>query len=101
MLSNIVGHSGELCVSSYFIGSPSSVQVSSTPCHRSIDVCYSDGTLLVGGSLAYLSSQHIGRHSSVVSYCKKPQYGCIGGLNAQGSAIAAFNPLATQRCMLC
>ena len=36
-----------------------------------------------------------------MSYHKGSHYGCFGRLGAQGSAIAAFNPLVAKRCVLC
>ena len=57
--------------------------------------------VLDGGSLASHSSQHAGRHSSVVSHRKRSRCGCLGRPSAQGSAVSAFNPLAAQRCVLC
>ena len=53
----------ELCISSC-ISSPSSVQVSSRTCHRSFQTYNCSCTLLGGGSLAFHSSQHVGRHST-------------------------------------
>ena len=59
--------SGELCVSSSFIYSPSSLQVSGRPDHRSFQTFSSD-TLFDRGSLASHSLQPIGRHSSSGSF---------------------------------
>ena len=42
-------------------------------------------------SFASNSSQHIGRHSSLVSYCEKPFHGCFSRQGAQGCVITAFN----------
>ena len=81
--------SGKLHVSSSCISSSSSVQ-------RSTQMIDSVGTMLDGGSLAPHSSQYVGRHSSAVSHHKKSQHGCFSRPDAQGSAISAFNPLATQ-----
>ena len=50
--------------------------------------------MLDGGSLASHSSQHVGRHSSAVSHCKRSHHGCFGRPSAQGSAISAFNQLS-------
>ena len=61
---------------------------------------YSSGTLLDGGCLASQSFQHVGSHSSSLSYYEKSFYRCFSGLDAQGSAITAFKPLAAQRCVL-
>ena len=61
----------------------------------------SGGSMLDGGSLASHSSQHAGRHSSVVSHCERSCCGCFSRPGTQGSAIYAFNPLAAQRCVLC
>ena len=57
---------------------------SGSTCHRSFQ-----SSILVAACLAYHSSQHVGRHYSVVSYFKRP--------DIQGSASAAFNALAAQR----
>ena len=43
--------------------------------------------------MASQSSQHVGRHSSLVSYHKGSHHGFFYMPGAQGSAIAAFNPL--------
>ena len=101
MLSSTLGLSGELCVSSFKFSSHGSIQVPGIICHRSFQSSYSCGTLLDGGSLASHSSQHVGKHSSLVSHCKGPHHGCLSQLGAKGSAIAAFNPLAAKRCLLC
>ena len=58
----------QLCVSSSLYSSNGSVQDSVRTCHKSIQTSYSSGTLLDGGSLASHSSQHVGRHSSLVSH---------------------------------
>ena len=63
--------SGDVCISSTCINSFSVVQVSSGTCHKSIKTSYSSGTMLDGGSLASHSSQHVERHSSLVSHCKR------------------------------
>ena len=57
--------SGELCIPSFCTSSPSSVQVSSRACHRSIQTSDSNCTLLDGGSLASHNFQHVERHSSL------------------------------------
>ena len=57
--------------------------------------------MLDGGTLASHSSQHVGRHSSVLSQCKIPHHGHFSRPHAQGSAISVFYPLAAQRCVLC
>ena len=93
--------SGKLYVSSSCIGPCSSVHIPDRRCQRSNQTFDSDGTMLDGGSLASHSSQHIGRHSSVLSHHKRSCHGCFGRPCAQGSDIYAFNPLAAQRCMLC
>ena len=36
-----------------------------------------------------------------MSHCKRPCHGCLYWPAAQGFEITAFNPLATQRCVLC
>ena len=84
--------SNELCISSSCISSFSFVQVSTGTCHKQIQTSYSGGIMLYEGSLASHSSQHVGRHSSSVSYHKKSHHGCFSRPGAQGSAIAAFNP---------
>ena len=84
----------ELCVSFSSINSSSVVQVSSETCHKSIQTSYFSGTMLDGGSLAFHSSQYVGRHCSSVSHCNGSHHKCFSSLGAQGSAIAAFNPLA-------
>ena len=61
----------------------------------------SGGSMLDGGSLASHSSQHAGRHSSVVSHHKRSHHGCFSRPGTQGSAISAFNPLVAQQCVLC
>ena len=75
----------ELCIPSSCSSSLSSEQVSGGICHRSIQLFYSSGTLL--DSLACHSSQHFGRHSWLVSYCKKSCHGCFGRQGALGSAL--------------
>ena len=88
---------GKLCLSSFCIGSSSSVKVSSGICHRSIQTLDSNGTMLGAGFLASHSSQHVGRCSLALrrSYC-----GCFGRQGPQGSAICAFNSLAAQTCVV-
>ena len=93
--------SGMQCVSSSCISSPSSVQVSSRTCQRSTQTFDSGGTMLDGGSLASHSSQHVGRHSWVLSHHKRSCCGCFASPCAQVSAISTFNPKAGQRCVLC
>ena len=88
--------SGKLCISSSGSGPSCSGQVSSRTCQRSTLTFASGGSMLDGSSLASHSSQHAGRHSSVVSHCKRSHHGCFGRPGAQGSAISAFNPLAAQ-----
>ena len=56
--------------------------------------------LLDGGSLASHSSHDVWRCSSSVSSHKGSQHGCFVRPGAQGSVMAAFNPLAAQRCVL-
>ena len=56
--------------------------------------------MLDGGSLAFHSSQDVGRQSLVVSHHKRSHHGCFGRPCAQGSVISAFNPLAAQRWVL-
>ena len=88
--------SGKLCISSSSSSPSRSVQVSSRSCQQSTRTFDSHGTMLDGGSLASHSSQHVGRCSSAVSHHKKSCHGCFGRPDAQGPAISAFNPLATQ-----
>ena len=57
--------------------------------------------LLDGDSLASHRSQHVLRHSSLVSCHKGSCPGCFSRLGAQGSAFATLNHLSAQRCMLC
>ena len=89
--------SGKLCVSSSSISSSSSVHVSGRTCQRS--TFDAGGTMLDGGSLASHSSQHVGRHFSVLYHHKRSCHGCFSRPHAQGSAISAFNPYAAQRCV--
>ena len=84
--------SGKLCVPSFSSGPSCSVQVSSRTCQRSTQTIDCGSSMLDGGSLASHSSQHAGRHSSVVSHCKRSRCGCLSRLGAQGSAVSAFNP---------
>ena len=72
----------ELFISVSCISSPSCVQVSDR------------------ASLASHCSQHLGRHSSLVSHDKRYLLECFGNLGAIASAITAFNPLAAQGCVL-
>ena len=90
--------SGELCLSSFCISSPSSVQVSGKTCHRSTQTYYCRSILLDGSSLAFHSAQHIDIFP--LSYCTKSCNEYSGRLGYQGSTISTFNPLATQRCVL-
>ena len=92
--------SGKFCLSSCCINFSSTVQVSGGTCHQLIETFDSDGTMLDGCSLASNSSQHVGRHSSALSCCKRSHCGCFGGPGAQGSAISVFNHLAAQRFVL-
>ena len=92
---------GKLCNSSSCISSPHSVQVSSRTCHRSIQISNSSGTLLDVGSLNSHNFQHVGRHSSSVFCCGGSCHGCFSRLGTPRSTIAAFNPLAIQRWVLC
>ena len=90
--------SGELCLS-LRINSSSVVQVSSRTCHMSVQTSCSNGTMLDGGSLAPHSSQHVGSHSLSVHHYKRSHHRCFNRPGAQGSSIAAFNPLAVQTCI--
>ena len=51
--------------------------------------------------MASLISQHVVKHSSLVSHHKGFYHGCFSGLSAQGTTIAAFNALVVQRCVFC
>ena len=93
MPSAILGLFSKLCVSSSGSSSSSSVQVSGRTCQWSTQTFDSGCTMLDGGSLASHRSQHVGRHSSVVSHCKRSHCGCFSRPGEQGSAISAFNPL--------
>ena len=93
--------SGKLCLSSSCISSSSYVQVSGRTCHRSFQTFDSSGTMLDGGSLAFHSSQHVGRCSLALSCHKSSHHGCLSMPGAQGSAISAFKPLAAQRYVWC
>ena len=88
--------SGKLHVSSSCISSSGSVQLSARTCQRSTQMVDSGGTMLDGGSLAPQSSQHVSRHSSVVSHHKRSHHACLSRPGTQGSAISTFNPLAAQ-----
>ena len=92
--------SGELYISSACISSFYVVQVSGRTCYKSIQSSYSSGTMLDGGSLAFHSSQNVGRCFCLVSHPRRPHHRCFGEPGAQGSVIAAFNPLAAQGCVL-
>ena len=50
--------------------------------------------------MASPSPQHMGRCSSFVFHHKGSHHGCFGRPGAQGSAIAAYNPVGAQRCVL-
>ena len=90
--------SGELFNSSC-ISFPSSLQISCGIYCRSVQTCNSSFTLLVGGSLASQSSQHVRKYSSSVSYHKGSHHECVSWLGVYGSAVAAFNTLAAQICV--
>ena len=90
----------ELFISSSSVYCSSVVQIFSGTCHKLVQTSYSSGTMLDGGSLATYSSQHVGRHSSSISHHKGSHCGCFSRLSDQGSANAAFNPLAAQRYVL-
>ena len=76
-------------------------QVLSNFLEEHINISYSSETLLDGGSLASHSSHHVARHYSSIPCCKISNHGCFGKLGVEGSAIAAFNALDSQRCALC
>ena len=82
--------SGKLCLSTSYISSSSSVHVSGKTCQRSTHTSDSGGTILNGGSLVSHSSQHVGRHSSVLSHHKRFPYGCFSRACAQASVTSAF-----------
>ena len=88
--------SGKLCVSSSGSGPSCTVQVSGRTCQWPTQTIDSGGSMLDGGSLASHHSQHVGRCSSVVFYCKKSCHGCFGRPGTQGSTISVFNPLKAQ-----
>ena len=94
LLSTILGHFRWVLYFSCSISVPSSVQIPGGTCHRSNQT--SNCTWLNGGFLPSHSSQHVRRHSSSVSYCRRSHQGCIHGLGAPVSVITAFNPLAAQ-----
>ena len=54
----------------------------------------------MGDSLASHCSQHVGWHSSWLSYWEKNHQGCFGRVGSQGFAITAFKPLPAQNHML-
>ena len=89
--------SDKVFVSSPSFISPGSIQVPGRINHISVQSTYSSGTLFDGGFLASHISQHIGRHSSLVSHHKGPCHGCLSELSAQGSVIAVFIPLVADR----
>ena len=86
--------SGKLCVFSSVSGPSSSVQVSGRACRRSTQTFDSGGAMLDGGSLAFHSSQHIGRCPSAVSHHKRFCHECFGKPGTYGSVISTFNTLA-------
>ena len=90
--------SDELYISSFCISVPRSVQNYGRTCHRSIQT--SSFTLLDGGSLASHSSQHVGKHSSSVSYSKRFCHGYFSRPCAEGSDITACNLLLAHRHVL-
>ena len=92
--------SGKLCVSSSCISSSRSVQVPGRTCQRATQTFDSGGTMLDGGSLAFHSSQHVGRCSLALTHCKRSCHGCFSRPYTQRSAISVFNPLAAQRYVL-
>ena len=92
--------SGKLCVFSSCSSSSGSVQVTGRTCQWSTQTVDSGGTLLDGGSLASHHSQHVGRHSSPVSHCKRSHHGCLDRPGAPGSSVSAFNVSAAQQCVL-
>ena len=85
------------CISPFCINSSHSIQVSPRTCHRSIQTSNSSCILFDRGSLASNGSQHVGRHSPLISHCKRYQ-GCFSRLGAQGCAIIAFNYLMANTC---
>ena len=94
--------SGEWHIFLSCIISPNSVHTSDRTCNRLIQTSNSHHTMLDGGYLAFHCSLHVGRHFLLVCHGKRSHQGClpIGRLGAKRSAITAFYPLATQRCVL-
>ena len=93
--------SGKLYVYSFSFISADFIQAPGRMCYRSDQTSYSSGILLDGGSLAYHSSQHAGRHSLLIIHDKRPHHGCLNQSGVQGSALTAFDCLTVQRCVLC
>ena len=92
-----LGLSDKLCISSSTFSCPGSIHVPGGTCHQSIQTSCFCGTLFHRGSLASHTSQHVGGHSTSVSYHKGPCHGCLSRLGPQGSAVTAFTPFAVQR----
>ena len=88
--------SGKLCLSFSSINSSNVVPISGRTCQKSFQTSIFSGIMLDGGSLVSKSSQYVGRHSPLVSKHKGCHQRCFGRPGAQGSAITAFNPLASQ-----
>ena len=76
----------------YLFNSPNFVHISSRICHMSIQTCNSSCSSLDRGSFPSHSYQHVVRHYTSVSYYRR--------LDAQGFAIATYNPVAAQRYVL-
>ena len=71
--------SGKLCVPCSCTSSSSSIKVSGRTCERSTQTFDSGGTMLDGGSLGSHSSQHVGRHSLVLSHHKMSLWMVLAG----------------------
>ena len=96
--SNAFNHPWTYQVS--YVCSPGSIQVPGRTCPWSVQNSYSSGTFLDWGSWPSLSSQHVRRHSLLVSHCKRLRHECFSQPGVQRSAITTLNPLAAQRCVL-
>ena len=70
--------SGKLCVFSSSSSPSSSFQISGRTCQWSTQTFDSGGTMLDGGSVAFHSSQYVGRCSLAMSHCKRSHHGCFG-----------------------
>ena len=93
--------SGELCVSSYSFSFPGPSHISGRMCHRSIQTFYSSGTLLDWAPWLLTVLNTLAGFPFWCSIIKQPHHGCLNWLGAEGYAITAYKPLATERCVLC